>query len=58
MKVALRDVLLEDMSTLEDTQAASETGVKTHMILQDYELMVRHQYEVVRRMVENGERGA
>ena len=50
MKVALRDVLLEDMSTLEDVQAACETGVKTHMVLQDYEIMVRHQYEVMRRL--------
>jgi phenylpropionate dioxygenase-like ring-hydroxylating dioxygenase large terminal subunit len=58
MKVALRDVLLEDMSTLEDTQAASETGVKTHMILQDYEIMVRHQYEVMRRMIAAGEASA
>ena len=58
MKVALRDVLLEDMSTLEDTQQASETGIKTHMVLQDYELMVRHQYEVVTRMIAQGEQTA
>lgn len=51
MKVALRDVLLEDLSTLERTQAAAETRAKKHMILQDHELLVRHNYHVVDRLV-------
>jgi phenylpropionate dioxygenase-like ring-hydroxylating dioxygenase large terminal subunit len=51
MKVALRDVLLEDLSTLEHTQAAAETGVKKHMVLQDFELLVRHNFHVVDRLV-------
>ncbi|MGU7768632.1 aromatic ring-hydroxylating oxygenase subunit alpha [Burkholderia sp. MR1-5-21] len=51
MKVALRDVLLEDLSTLERTQRAAETGAKKHMILQDNELLVRHAYHVVERFV-------
>lgn len=51
MKVALRDVLLEDLSTIERTQAAAETGAKTHMILQDYEVLVRHGAHVVDRLV-------
>jgi phenylpropionate dioxygenase-like ring-hydroxylating dioxygenase large terminal subunit len=51
MKVALRDVLLEDLSTLERTQAAVETGVKQHMVLQDQELLVRHGAHVVDRLV-------
>jgi phenylpropionate dioxygenase-like ring-hydroxylating dioxygenase large terminal subunit len=55
MKVALRDVLLEDFSTLERTQRAAQTGVKTHMILQDNELMVRHAYHVVENMIAQGE---
>lgn len=52
MKVALRDVLLEDLSTLERTQSAVETGVKKHMVLQDYELLVRHSAHVIDRMVQ------
>ncbi|MFX1677575.1 SRPBCC family protein [Paraburkholderia sp. A2WS-5] len=51
MKVALRDVLLEDMSTLERTQRAAETGAKSHMILQDSEVLVRHGAHVVDRLV-------
>lgn len=58
MKVALRDVLLEDLSTLEHTQRAAETGAKTHMFLQDNEIMVRHQVWVVDRMIREGEAAA
>ena len=54
MKVALRDVLLEDLSTLEDTQAAARTGAKSEMVIQDFEIMVRHQYAVVDRMIREG----
>lgn len=56
MKVALRDVLLEDLGTLEMTQAATESGVKTEMVLQDFELMVRHQAAVVDRLLNAGAR--
>lgn len=55
MKVALRDVLLEDFSTLERTQRAAETGAKKFMVLQDYELLVRHNYHVVERLLAAGE---
>ncbi|WP_068079779.1 aromatic ring-hydroxylating oxygenase subunit alpha [Novosphingobium rosa] len=55
MKVALRDVLLEDMSTLERTQTATETGAKSHIILQDYELMCRHGAAVVDRILDAAE---
>jgi hypothetical protein len=51
MKVALRDVLLEDMSTLERTQRAAETGAKSHKSLQDSEILVRHGAHVVARLV-------
>ncbi|WP_025373891.1 aromatic ring-hydroxylating oxygenase subunit alpha [Advenella mimigardefordensis] len=51
MKVVLRDVLLEDMSTLERTQAAAETGAKRFMILQDSEILVRHGAHVVDRLL-------
>ncbi|MDH4872019.1 aromatic ring-hydroxylating dioxygenase subunit alpha [Pseudomonas sp. BN515] len=52
MKVALRDVLLEDMSTVERTQRAAETGAKPHMFLQDSEILVRHNYHAVERMMQ------
>ncbi len=55
MKVALRDVLLEDLSTLEDTQSATATGAKSEMIIQDSEIMIRHQYKVVERMIQEGQ---
>jgi len=51
MKVALRDVLLEDLSTIERTQFAVETGAKKVMVLQDNELLVRHGAYVVDRLV-------
>jgi len=54
MKVALRDVLLEDLSTLEHTQAAAATGAKDHMVLQDFEIMVRHGAVVVDRLIRAG----
>jgi phenylpropionate dioxygenase-like ring-hydroxylating dioxygenase large terminal subunit len=55
MKIALRDVLLEDLSTLEHTQSACETRAKSHMQLQEHEIMVRHNAWVVDRMIREGE---
>jgi phenylpropionate dioxygenase-like ring-hydroxylating dioxygenase large terminal subunit len=55
MKVSLRDVLLEDLSTLEHNQAACATRAKTHMVLQDFEIMVRHQFAVIERMISEGQ---
>lgn len=54
MKVTLRDVLLEDLGTLEMTQSAAETGAKTEMVINDFELMVRHQAVVVDRIINEG----
>jgi phenylpropionate dioxygenase-like ring-hydroxylating dioxygenase large terminal subunit len=54
MRVALRDVLLEDLSTLEISQSAAATGAKSEIVLQDFELMVRHQAVVVDRLVNEG----
>lgn len=54
MKVSLRDVLLEDLGTLEMTQKAAETGAKSEMVIQDFELMVRHQAVVVERLIQEG----
>jgi phenylpropionate dioxygenase-like ring-hydroxylating dioxygenase large terminal subunit len=55
MKTALRDVLLEDLSTLERTQAGCETRAKSHMHLQQHEIMVRHNAWVVDRLIREGE---
>ena len=55
MKVMLRDVLLEDLSTLERTQAGCETRVKSHMHLQEHEIMVWHNAWVVDRLIREGE---
>lgn len=48
-----RDVWLEDFKTLEETQrmmeAGQEYGVKTDMILQDEEVLIRHFHEVILR---------
>lgn len=55
MKVALRDVLLEDLSTIERTQAACETAAKKVMVLQDREVLIRHGAYVVDEMVKGAE---
>jgi len=52
MKVTLRDVLLEDMGTLEYTQRATNTQAKPWMYLQDNEIMVRHSNAVVARLID------
>ena len=46
-KVTLRDVALEDFSNLERVQAGLRSGSLTEMVLQDSELLLRHQYKVV-----------
>ena len=46
-KCALRDTWLEDLSTLENIQSTLSSGAKTHFILQDQEILVRHSYKVV-----------
>ena len=55
MKVLLRDVLLEDLYTLEHVQAGCETRAKTRMLLNDYEIMPRHALWVVERLIREGE---
>lgn len=45
-KVLFRDIITEDANTLEKTQATLASGAKTHFILQDQELLVRHDYKV------------
>jgi phenylpropionate dioxygenase-like ring-hydroxylating dioxygenase large terminal subunit len=48
-QVIQRNAWLEDTGTMEATQAALESGAKTHMILQDEEILVRHGYHVLDR---------
>jgi len=45
-KVILRDVNLEDGSTLERTQTMLESGAKQEVVLQDQELLIRHHHKV------------
>jgi phenylpropionate dioxygenase-like ring-hydroxylating dioxygenase large terminal subunit len=46
-KCTLRDPLLEDGSTHENTQSILASGAKTHFILQDEEITIRHSHKVV-----------
>lgn len=50
-KCLLRDALLEDGSTLEQTQAVLASGAKTHFILQDQEVLIRHSHRVIEEYV-------
>jgi phenylpropionate dioxygenase-like ring-hydroxylating dioxygenase large terminal subunit len=49
--VLQRNAWLEDTATMEDTQAALQAGVLDKMNLQDDEILVRHEYEVIKRRV-------
>ena len=51
-KCALRDTWLEDLSTLENIQAAISSGTIDHFILQDQEILVRHSHKVIAEHVE------
>ncbi len=53
-KVMLRDALMEDAGTLEETQAVLASGAKTHFILQDQELLIRHDQHVIESYVWEG----
>jgi len=46
-KCTLRDPLLEDGSTHENTQSTLASGAKTHFLLQDEEITIRHGHKVV-----------
>lgn len=52
-KCALRDTWLEDLSTLENIQAAIASGGIDHFILQDQEILVRHSHKVIADYVED-----
>ncbi|RLA17679.1 MAG: hypothetical protein DRQ60_01375 [Gammaproteobacteria bacterium] len=46
-RIALRDTVYEDMSTMEFSQKAFESGVLSEQYIGDTEIAVRHQYWVV-----------
>jgi phenylpropionate dioxygenase-like ring-hydroxylating dioxygenase large terminal subunit len=46
-RCVLRDAVLEDASTHERTQSMLASGAKTHFILQDEEISIRHSHKVV-----------
>ena len=45
-KVLLRDILLEDAKTMEQSQLVMASGAKTHFILKDEDLLIRHDNKV------------
>lgn len=46
-RIVLRDTVYEDMSTMEFSQKAFDSGVITHQQLSGLEIAMRHQYHVV-----------
>jgi phenylpropionate dioxygenase-like ring-hydroxylating dioxygenase large terminal subunit len=52
-KCALRDTLREDGNTLEAIQANLTSGAKTHFVLHDEEILIRHSHKVVSEFVGN-----
>jgi len=49
--IELRDAVLEDANTLERIQASLDQGLLNEFIFHDHELVLRHQYHVVRDCV-------
>ena len=47
-----RNAWLEDTATMEATQAALQSGVKTEMTLQDEEILVRHGYHALEQFMQ------
>lgn len=54
-KVLARDLLREDLSTLEAVQAGLASGALTQMPLSDQEIMLRHSYRVVEDFVSSNQ---
>lgn len=48
-QVLQRDAWLEDTETMEDTHAALRSGAKPFFLLQDEEVLIRHQYHAIKR---------
>jgi phenylpropionate dioxygenase-like ring-hydroxylating dioxygenase large terminal subunit len=52
-QAALRDVIREDLSTLENTQSVLKSGAISHMTLNDSEVALRHSYRIVDEYVKD-----
>jgi phenylpropionate dioxygenase-like ring-hydroxylating dioxygenase large terminal subunit len=50
-KCSLRDTLMEDGNTLEAVQANLASRARTHFILQDQEVLIRHSHKVIDEIV-------
>ena len=46
-RVTMRDLIMEDASTMEKTQTVVASGAKTHFMLQDQELLLRHDNKIL-----------
>lgn len=53
MKCVLRDVVLEDWGMAEQVQCGLSTRAKTHMVLQEHEICVRHLNKVTDRYIQS-----
>ena len=47
----IRDLLREDLSTLEDVQMGLASQTLTHIHLSDQEILIRHAYKVIEDFV-------
>jgi hypothetical protein len=45
-KIFFRDTLMEDISTVERTQAMLVSGAKKEIVLQDNELLIRYHHKI------------
>jgi phenylpropionate dioxygenase-like ring-hydroxylating dioxygenase large terminal subunit len=50
-RIIFRDTIMEDGSTLEQTQTVLASGAKTHFMFQDEELLLRHDNKVLQDFV-------
>lgn len=50
-RIIFRDTIMEDGSTLEQTQTVLASGAKKHFVFQDEELLLRHDNKVLQDFV-------
>jgi carnitine monooxygenase subunit len=46
-RVTYRDLIMEDASTMENTQSVIASGAKTHFNFQDEEILLRHDNKIL-----------
>jgi phenylpropionate dioxygenase-like ring-hydroxylating dioxygenase large terminal subunit len=51
-RITFRDLIMEDASTMEKTQTVIASGAKTHFMLQDEELLLRHDNKVLAEYID------